>query len=163
MHGLATPRRVFATVSRAPESDAEEDAPNNQKRLLSSPDSESDVDAIPHSVSKGKRRVIYSSEKKTESDIVAAGESDRVIPPAVKEGKRRVISSCDDVTVSDIDTAGATLCQPPSSAITEADRERNANGRLHTGQLRKMIKESGYFDVPEEFKDQLIFNVSRPP
>ncbi|KAH3738317.1 hypothetical protein DPMN_044950 [Dreissena polymorpha] len=53
MHSLATPRRVSATVSRAPESDAGEEAPDSQKRPLSSPDSESDVHVFPPSVSKG--------------------------------------------------------------------------------------------------------------
>ncbi|KAH3738580.1 hypothetical protein DPMN_045218 [Dreissena polymorpha] len=64
MLSLATPRRVSATVSRAPESDAEEDAQNSNKCPLSSSDNESDVHVIPPSRSKGMWRVIYSSGKR---------------------------------------------------------------------------------------------------
>ncbi|KAH3851536.1 hypothetical protein DPMN_094018 [Dreissena polymorpha] len=104
------------------------------------------------STSKGKRRVIVSSDDDSESDIAAAGESDYVISPAV---------SRDNATVSDVARTGARLCQP--STVPEADREQNANGRLFTKDLRKVVKESGFLDVPVQFADPSIFRVIRPP
>ncbi|KAH3829297.1 hypothetical protein DPMN_131292 [Dreissena polymorpha] len=150
---VSTPLRASATavcsVNRSPESDSEGEyasassspsskrmTPKCQKRVLSSPDNDSEH--IPLSVSKGKRRVraIISSDDET-----VAEESD-IAPAGANLNKPPIIANVDDV---------------------DTDRQRTENRRLITKELRETVRESGFYSVTEKFKELALFKVRRSP